>query len=201
MDAAAATTPPAVNPPSLTFVDLRGSTFAIENPTDIHIRTVEMYVRAQSSDRRRQKDLAHAICSMIPSLPEHWVSVQEFEMEDGSSRIKASFNLQSYELLAITNQAAIAYLNQLVYELKQAKPVDKAEEAEIRNQLVRLEKTLKDTLSEIQNPILVILRGGETSLATAALDKLTQAPTEPESTEPKQGFAAPVKPQSKSRRP
>lgn len=196
----------------LTFVDLRGATFAIENPTDIHIHTVEMYVKSQSSDRRKQKELAQAIRSMIPSLPDHWVSVREYELEDGRNEIVVAFNLQSYELLAITNQAAIAYLQIVLRDLKQSKPKDKAEEAEIRNQTVRIEKVLKESLAEIKNPVLAILKGEEPT--TIALDErletdetpnerrwmsrsATDAPAltvvegAPEPTESKPGFARP----------
>lgn len=160
--------------PELLFVELRGGSYAIENPTDIHIRAVEEFARTPISDRRREKELAHAISSMIPALPEYLASCIEYELPNGTSRIDTKFNLQVHELLDIIQVAAVSYCQSLIERLKEAKPKDKAEDAQIRNKIVMLEKKLAEDLSKQQNSILLVMGGEE--IPSALPDEMLPTP-------------------------
>lgn len=162
----------------LLFVDLRGGSYAIENPTDVHIRSIQEFAQSSTSNRRIQKELAHALQSMMPSLPKHLASCDEYEQPDGSSLIRATFNLQVYELLEIAQVAAIGYCHLMIEKLKTTEPRDKTEAAKIRNRIVQLEKTIADDLKNRKSAILMILEGDEIPDALPNLDEsLDQSPS------------------------
>ena len=164
----------------LMFVELRGGSFAIVNPTDVHIRAVQDFAQTPVSDRRRQKELAHALQSMIPSLPHHLASCIEYELSDGTSRIDTQFNLQAYELLAIVQVSAVSYCQRMIEDLKAVKTEDKAESAKIHNQIAALERSLATDLSSQKNPILQVLSGEEIAPVLPDLTEGAEKSAEPE---------------------
>lgn len=174
-------------------VEIRGEVFEIEHPTDFHIRTIEEFVKTPVSDRRRQKELANGLQSMIPSLPVEWASVREFELPDGTNEVKVTFNLQTYELLEVTRVSAIAWLEDLIAQLKAAKPKDNEESARIQNKIASLQKVLDKDLEGYSNPVLAVLDNevGDSVVSKVDAIRNEDLETAPQQPDRRAGFSKP----------
>ena len=98
----------------LLFVNLRGGSYAIEHPTDVHIRAVQEFAQTPVSNRNRQSELANEIQQMIPSIPRHLASCISIEQTDGTVEVVTKMNLNVHEVLAIAQIAALSYCQRKV---------------------------------------------------------------------------------------
>ena len=159
----------------LLFVNLRGGSYAIEHPTDVHIRAVQEFAQTPVSNRNRQSELANEIQQMIPSLPRYLASCISLEQPDGTVEVVTKMNLNVHEVLAIAQIAALSYCQRKVEEFQETETEDKAERAQITSEIARLNKVIKDDLSKPKNPLLQVLTGS----VEAVLPELTEGDEEP----------------------
>src|SRR6476469_6546131 len=109
----------------LLFVNLRGGSYAIEHPTDIHIRAVQEFAQMPVSSYQRERELAMKIQQMIPSIPRYLVSCIPTEKPDGTTETIPTMNLNVHEVLAIAQVAALSYCQRKIEELEATETEDK----------------------------------------------------------------------------
>lgn len=160
----------------LLFVRLRGCLYAIEHPTDVHIRAVQEFAQSPVSNYQRELELASKIQQMIPSIPRYLVSFIPIEKPDGTTEKVPVMNLNVHEVLHIAQVAALSYCQNRVEEYQEVQTEDKSERARITTEIARLNKVIKDDLSNPKNPLLQVLAGDVEAVLPELTEEADEAP-------------------------